>query len=326
MVLFLGSIPAVAKSWPAVTVEKTSYHGWPNVYRMSNGTIQLLITADVGPRIIWYGFAGGQNEFHEFSDQAGKTGGTEYRSYGGHRLWVSPEVERTYFPDNAPVRVIQKEGAVIFTAPVEAASPGTHLQKEIEVHLSPNGTHVNVIHRITNLSAQPTLMSPWGLSSMEQGGVGILPLPPKVRWNKAQLLPESLIALWSYTDLSDPRWSIGSKYLFLKADAAPVGNLKEQMTGIFNAAGWIAYYRNHHVFVERVQVEKAAKYPDFGCNFEMYTEPGFLELETLGPLIDLQPGATVLHSEDWWLVQNVPEGSGDTWVDTEVLPRIEQAR
>ena len=110
---------------PGPQVERVTYRGWNNVYRISNAAVQLLVLADVGPRIISYGFVGGENEFHEFPEHAGKTGGAEYRTYGGHRLWVSPEVERTYFPDNVAVEVTRAGDAVRFTAPPEHTPPGT---------------------------------------------------------------------------------------------------------------------------------------------------------------------------------------------------------
>ena len=36
-----------------VRVEKTEYEGWPNCYRVSNGEVELIVTGDVGPRVIW---------------------------------------------------------------------------------------------------------------------------------------------------------------------------------------------------------------------------------------------------------------------------------
>ncbi len=86
-------------------LEPISYRGWNNAYRLSNGVVELVVTADVGPRILFYGFLNGKNLLHEVEEDAGKTGGSEFRLYGGHRLWVSPEVERTYYPDNTPVAV-----------------------------------------------------------------------------------------------------------------------------------------------------------------------------------------------------------------------------
>ena len=86
------------------TFEKVNYRGWPNCYRLSNGILELIITADVGPRIIRFGFVGQDNEFAEFEDMMGQTGGDEWKIYGGHRLWHAPEIPgRTYFPDNTPV-------------------------------------------------------------------------------------------------------------------------------------------------------------------------------------------------------------------------------
>ena len=44
----------------AVRVEKVEYKGWPNCYRVSNGEVELVVTSDVGPRVIRFGFVGGQ--------------------------------------------------------------------------------------------------------------------------------------------------------------------------------------------------------------------------------------------------------------------------
>jgi len=42
-----------------------------------------------------------------------------------------------------------------------------------------------------------------------------------------------------------------------------------------------------------------------GCNFEFFTMPGFLEMESLGPLVKLEPNAATEHLERWWLIPNV---------------------
>ncbi len=66
-----------------VNLEKTSYGGWPNCYRLSNLAVELIVTADVGPRVIRFGFVGAENEFKEYEEQLGQTGGREWRIYGG---------------------------------------------------------------------------------------------------------------------------------------------------------------------------------------------------------------------------------------------------
>ena len=88
-----------------VTVEKVEFGGWKNNLRISNGQAELIVTLDVGPRIISYRLANGKNVFKEFKDQLGKTGGDEWVPYGGHRLWVGPEdLTRSYAADNGPVK------------------------------------------------------------------------------------------------------------------------------------------------------------------------------------------------------------------------------
>ena len=57
-----------------MTIEKTNYHGWANSYRISNGEVEAIVTGDVGPRVMRYGFVGGQNFFKEFDDQLGQVG------------------------------------------------------------------------------------------------------------------------------------------------------------------------------------------------------------------------------------------------------------
>ena len=84
--------------------ETVQYGGWQNCQRISNGTIEIIATTDVGPRIIRFGFVDGENEFREVPEHAGLTGGDEWRSYGGHRLWHAPENKpRSYLPDNDTV-------------------------------------------------------------------------------------------------------------------------------------------------------------------------------------------------------------------------------
>jgi hypothetical protein len=312
-------------------IERINYKGWPNSLRIRNNTVELVVLTDVGPRIIFYGFPGGENQFHEVTAHAGQTGAKEYVAYGGQRLWVSPEVERTYYPDNATCAVQEISGGVRVTPPVESSSPGTRLQKEMEVRLVSSGSRVRVTHRITNHDRLATQLAPWAIAMMAPGGRAILPLPQKAPLDMQHLLPVGLFAFWSYTDFADPRWQLGTKYIQLKQDAHPAGRFREQMGGIFNPAGWGAYLRERYLFVKRVAIVEGARYPDHGCNFELYSDPDFLELETLGPLVELLPGQTVTHEEEWQLWRVGEEradshGEGEDWIDAVILPRLQEGR
>jgi len=120
--------------------EQVTFRGWPHCWRLSNGTVDLIVTTDVGPRVARYGFIGEDNMLCEVRDEDGMTGGDTWHTFGGHRLWHRPEASpRTYQPDNAPVSCDDGEGSILLKPPVEAA---TGIQKEMEVSLDATGTVV----------------------------------------------------------------------------------------------------------------------------------------------------------------------------------------
>src|SRR5665213_1343042 len=107
----------------SVQIEKIEWGGWPNCYRISNGTVDLVVTSDVGPRIMRYGFNGGQNFFKVYEDQLGHSGEPGWQFRGGHRIWIGPEHrERSYGPDNEPAEVEIRGGVLIATQKTEPST------------------------------------------------------------------------------------------------------------------------------------------------------------------------------------------------------------
>ena len=104
----------------AVKIEKTNYKGWPNCYRISNGEVEVIVTSDIGPRIMRYAFPGGANVFKEFAEGLGKSGEEKWQLRGGHRIWFAPEdAVKTYAPDNGPVHIAIKGAVLEATEPVD---------------------------------------------------------------------------------------------------------------------------------------------------------------------------------------------------------------
>ena len=50
-------------------VERTSYRGWENAYRISNATVEIVVLADVGPRVVGYRFIDGENLFTKLKNR-----------------------------------------------------------------------------------------------------------------------------------------------------------------------------------------------------------------------------------------------------------------
>lgn len=297
-------------------IQKIEYKGWHNCYQCSNGLVDLVITADVGPRVIRFGFVGEANEFKEYPEMLGQVGGDEWRIYGGHRLWHAPEaMPRTYFPDNGPVEIQVHPAFIRAVQPVELT---TGIQKEMDLTLEADRPHVRVVHRLRNCSLWPVELAPWALSVMAPGGVAILPLPPRGR-HEEHLLPTGALVLWAYTDMSDPRWTWGHRYVQLRQD--PTRAAPQKIGATAPAENWLAYWRDGHLFLKTFSPVPGACYPDLGCCAEVFTNAEMLELETLGPLTVLPPGATVEHTEDWWLFRDVPFPKGEEEID-QVLSTI----
>ncbi|HVW07680.1 MAG TPA: hypothetical protein VHC90_03815 [Bryobacteraceae bacterium] len=299
----------------AVKVEKTEYKGWKNCYRVTNGEIEAIVTADVGPRIIRFGFVGGQNLFKEFADQIGKSGEKDFQLRGGSRVWKAPEDPvATWAPDNVPVSVKVTASGLIATAPVE---PLTKLQKEIEIVMEPTGTRVLVTNRITNHGLFAIEFSPWVLTMMAPGGMVVSGFPPRGT-HPQNLEVTNPLAMWAYTDLSDPRLKFTKKYLTMRQDP---NNSNAEKVGTFNKDTWAAYLLNGEAFVKRATADPTKTYPDFGCSFETFTNNEFLEIETLGPMTQVAPGHTVEQVERWGLYKNVkPAAITDEELDKALGP------
>jgi hypothetical protein len=283
----------------AVIVEQQEYKGWKNCYRITNGEVEVVVTGDVGPRIIRFGYVGGQNLFKEYPDQLGKSGEDKFQLRGGDRVWKAPEDPIvTWAPDNIPVAIKVTPTGLIACEPIE---PETMLQKEIEVAMSPLGTNVTVSHRITNHSPWPLEFAPWALTMMAQGGIVVSGFPPRGH-HPANLAATNPLVMWAYTNLSDPRWKFTREYLTLRQDP---NNRESQKLGMFNSDTWAAYLLNDEVFIKRTSPDPSKVYPDFGCSFETFTNDEFLEVETLGPMTNVKPEQTVELVEHWGLFRDV---------------------
>src|SRR4051812_6581434 len=124
-------------------ISVTDYQGLPNCVQIANGDCRLIISTDVGPRILFYGFDEGQNILGWHPEAAVKTELGEWKPYGGHRLWVAPEnMPLSYVPDNAVVEYVEEDSRqATFKPGVEQA---TKVQKEICVSLEATGTRATI--------------------------------------------------------------------------------------------------------------------------------------------------------------------------------------
>lgn len=305
-----------------MSFEMVDYKHYGACARVSNGEIEVLLTADLGPRVIAYRFVGGKNMFGEIGPEvSNETELGTWHPWGGHRLWHAPEMKpRSYSPDNDPVEIVKIDDLTVrATEPVE---PGTGIGKEMIVSLEDSGTKVTVEHRLTNTNLWTVELAPWALSIMCSGGKTIIPQEPFIPHTE-KLLPARPMVLWNYTDLSDPRWYWGKKLVTLYCDE----NLKyPQKIGVGNKRGWVGYLVDNMLFVKKFPYIEGETYPDNGCNFETFTNGDFMEIETLGGFGPVAPDATAVHVENWYLFKGISAGDSEESIYDAVVPLAECAK
>lgn len=286
-----------------MTVDKCEFRGIKECVRLSDGNIELFVTTAFGPRIIGAGFCGGQNFFRIFDECFDRLDSGEWQIFGGHRLWHAPEAyPRTYSLDNTPVPFEVKDDVLILDCPEEKEN---HLKKQIAISIG-NGK-VRIVHTIKNTGNWEIELAAWALTVMAPCGKLIVPqekFVPAGHGEGETLLPGRSIAIWPYTDMSDPRLVWGKDFVEMSEQG---GSGEPMKFGVFNSLGFAAYELNGEYFVKRFAAYPGCAYPDFGCNCEFYTKRGMLEVESLSPLTLLAPEDEVEHVEVWEFFREKPD-------------------
>lgn len=281
-------------------ISECTFSGIPKCLKLSGDGIELIVTLSFGPRIISCKLDGGENFFRVF-DHLTNADPAKWNIYGGHRLWIAPEIpEKTKVPDNREVKWYEKEGSVVLETQEE---PENRIFKRIGISI--DGGKVKLTHAIVNCDTWAKDLAVWALSVMAPGTTVVVPqeeyLAPGVGPGKS-LLPVRSVSLWGYTDMSDPRYTWGKKSIQLRECA----NTEPTKFGVLNKRDFAAAYNAAGCLVKRFSHIPGGNYIDMGCNWEFYTAPGMLEVETLSPLYRVEPGSSVSSSEVWELYSEVP--------------------
>ncbi|HEY0789669.1 MAG TPA: hypothetical protein VGD78_01275 [Chthoniobacterales bacterium] len=285
-----------------MAVEPVAFAGWPNNLCVSNDTVELILTLDVGPRIMSFRRAGGQNVFKVRLDEAGGTGESVFKLRGGHRLWRAPEDygtehSLTYVIDND--RIDHKVVDEFSVSVAHVAAAPHRLRREVCVHVSQSGPTVTVEHTLQNDGPAPLSGSAWGLSVMAAGGFAVIP-QPALGTHPQDFVPNRRWVLWPFTDLPDERFRVSPRLLRLYQT-----NRKPFKLGLQHRERWVGYVLGDDLFLKTIPFLAGEEYPDEGSNFETFTNWDFLELESIGPYRTLEPGASLQHTERWALFADV---------------------
>jgi hypothetical protein len=275
-------------------IEPTEFRGWRGAYRLRLEEVEMVVVTEVGPRVLSLSVGDGPNLLFVDEETAGQgQGDADWHVYGGHRLWVAPETEDTYAPDNLPCQVEASEGMLTVTAPI---SPRTKLQKRLTFSAS-EGRFV-IEHGVLNTGDTIYPGAMWALPCVVSNGVVVFP------WGRGGAWDLKKVVYWNKwmdhrSDVASQQWQPGPDLFTV----VPTG--EEGKVGTHSPEAWVALCREDATFVKSYDWVSGASYPDEDSSLQVYTCEQFVEMETLSPLTVFYPGAEIVHREIWSVTAEV---------------------
>jgi hypothetical protein len=285
------------------------FYGLPT-HVLENDSLRLEYLTTAGPRIVRFSRKGGANLFAELPNLQIETPHGPFLFHGGHRLWAAPErMPDTYEPDNMTIEI------QTFTDGVRLTQNGGKIRifKSMEIRLPKNAPKVTIKHSLQNGGNKPLMIAPWALTMCRLGGTAILPQPVG-NADADGFLPNRFLELWPYARINDARLILRDDFILIRG----VPESQAIKVGYFNPHGWMAYWLEGTLFKKTFTFQPGATYPDGGCNAESYCKDEFIELETLGPLSQIESGQAVEHTETWELFDGLEQPFLPKWIKSEL--------
>lgn len=293
--LFLA---AASSAHAVVTVSQGEYHGWAGVYRLSNGTVDLVFVPQIG-RIMRYGYVGERNVLWENAALAGKTTAltppvSDWQNYGGDKLWPSPQSAWGWPPDpvsdSGPqtVRILPNRHLLV-TGPA-SLKYGVRFTREIALNAS--GTGVTIRNRMTNVSDKAVAWGIWEVAQADDPEETAFPVSP------ATLFPGGYKA-FAETRPAEGQVTVQEGKVTIRRRADHNAKIGGRAPG-----GWIESRWGALRFRVSADLPVSGTYPDDGCGQEVYTsdDPNrYVEMELLAPIRKLRPGAASSVVTRWSL-------------------------
>lgn len=282
-----GSCPDMAMRW-----EKQTHPHFGECLYITNEIVELIAPLSYGIRIGHFALFGGENVFYEQpKNMTDLTTPEGWRLRGGHRLWVAPESNLTYYPDNAPIHYEICGDSIVLT---QQEDPWLQVKKSIQISFGTDAS-VQINHCIENTGAEDKNCSLWAVSAMAPGGVQHIPL----KTYDGGAMPRHWISMWSYTDLGDHRAKYSRDEILLTHE--PIE--QRYKIGVDRPNGPVRYENKGVAFEKEFPVSEGDTYPDKDVSYETFMCKHMVEIESLSPLVRIPADQKQYHSEVWRLTK-----------------------
>lgn len=279
-----------------VTIERIEYRGWHDSYRLTAGEYSLVVVPEIGGRIMEYSY-GGQNVIWENAGEFGQTYplSKDAHDYGGSKLWVTPQEDWSWPPSpmldfgKANVQIEQTPKGLPLIRVIGCPDLETGVVFTKEISLDDSGD-VSITHRLTNISGKTLNHGVWEITHAQTPCLVAFPIKAKSRF------PGGITYITAE--------SRNSRQFSVKNGLCVVNYLGEMgKIGADSDGPWMIWFQGNLAFVKLFDgMRKGAEYPDGGCSVQVLTSDaklGYVEMETMGPIAKLAPGAKSELIEHW---------------------------
>jgi hypothetical protein len=290
-------VSAISGAIGQVRCERVSYRGWPDSWRLSNPTVDLVFVPRVG-RIMRFGRIGGPNALWQNPDLVGKDpdlAAKEWTNYGGDKVWPAPQSRWGWPPDtdiDPGVHTVEALPGGKLRISGKASKHGVRFVREIS--LAPTGAEATVVSVMVNASDRPVEWSIWEVAQVNDPAWAEIPLERAAGLNL----------------FDDP--TVRDRGLSIKG-SIPRGGALVQLTrdpktggkiGTDSSTQWARARVGDEQFTILGPNRQPGRYPDKGCLQELYSSPDaakYMELELLSPIRTLKPGESATFTTRWRL-------------------------
>ncbi len=278
-------------------VSRVDFFGYTDCVALTNDTTRVVLCHQAGGRVLEYSLQGKNVIWLDPTQQ-----GWEWTPDGptvnpcGGRFDIGPEMLVPKRPLLWAGRWTAEAVGPRAARLTSAEDPATGVQLIRDFVLDAATSRLRCTQTIRNVSPRTTAWCHWSRTLAVGGGIVVIPLTPHSRY------PNDYV-MYHDGSLINPRPvdpAIRSRDGFLEI----VGPPKFRKLGMDSQAGWFAYLMpNDVLFVKRYPVYPDRTYNEVaGLTISIWYDANIrCELEPIGPMETLAPGAAASFTEEWQL-------------------------
>jgi hypothetical protein len=294
---------ALAAAPSLLATEFTGAHvitsnGYEGCIELSNPTTRVVLEPNLGGRVLQYQFHGVEALYQDpkHDGRLYDPANTEGLHPPGGRFDIGPEFTVPKHPQlfyGKWTAEITGHRSARLTSPKDLE---TGVQLIRDFRLEATTSHLSCTQTIINISSKRVRYCHWSRTFADEGGICLVPLKNPSRYPLGYAVYTASEALNFHPD-AEPNVRVRDGILEI------IGVPSRPKWAFDSDAGWMGHVgKNNLLFLKKFPVLSPRVYGELGSNTAaIFYREAMAELEPIGPMEDIGPGARSAFTEDWWL-------------------------